>query len=118
MKKNRGVRPKTIRGLFAEKVKRPNHDNSIRAGPRVISRKSSDGGYLLHRRNESTVMPEIDEDHGRGSPYALIPRTTRKPSVNPSPMRNVHMRCRAGSSIMIRPKQKPAAITPIQGTSG
>jgi len=27
-------------------------------------------------------------------------------------MRNVQARCRAGSSIMIRPKQKPAAITP------
>ena len=42
--------------------------NNKIAGPSVINKKSSEGGYLAHFKNESKVVPGTSPDQGTGSP--------------------------------------------------
>src|SRR5882762_2719717 len=84
-------------------------------GPSVINRKLSDAGYFVVLRNEKNAGIGGVALQGRGSPYRLNPRRTRKSAMAPSPRRR-HVRLRrAGSNVRIVPKAYPAAITPIHG---
>ena len=47
-------------GLLDEKLKRSRNPSAVRAGPRVIRRKRSEGGYLLVFRKERKVKSAED----------------------------------------------------------
>src|SRR6266446_331820 len=96
---------------------RARSSRGIRAivGPSVINRKMSDAGYFVVLRKDSGAGSGVVALHGRGSPYRLVPRSTRNNAMAPSPRRR-HVRLRrAGSNVRIVPKAYPAAITPIHG---
>src|SRR4051812_31093897 len=89
------------------------------AGPRVMSRKSRDGGYLVVLRNDNTVNSVVFcTDHRDGSPYTLIARRTTNAAIDPHPMRRSHRtRDSAGRSNSV-PSENPTAVTPIHGMIG
>src|SRR5580692_11879677 len=56
------------------------------AGPSVIRKNSSDGGYLLVFRNESTVKAaDFSVLQRTVSPYTLMARSKKKAAVRPRP---------------------------------
>src|SRR4029078_2817121 len=71
-----------------------NSASAIMAGPSVINRNNSEGGYLVVLKNESTVnMLFFCRDHFAGSPYTLISRKTRNRTVAALPIAsNTHRR--------------------------
>src|SRR5690606_27335104 len=100
-------------------VLRSNAASSSSAGPRVISRKAGDAGYLLVLTNDSAVMIGADcADHGTGSPQALISRSAMNPASATTPINASRLR---RSSPLIRnngPRQNPNDITATQGING
>src|SRR5216684_5001127 len=80
-------------------------------GPSVINRNESEAGYLVVFRNANSAgiggapfRPCREICHGRGSPYKLNPRSTRKIPTAESPIaRHSRFLCE-GSKIRILPK--------------
>src|SRR5690242_12874387 len=92
-------------------------------GPRVISWKSREAGYLLVLRNEKSAGScgrpfafACGKCQWLGSPQRLKPRKTRKSPVAERPICQQRRFRRTGSSVIKAPKPYPNAITPTQGT--
>src|SRR6185295_10575433 len=93
--------------------------SSAIAGPSVMSRYKSEGGYFDVFRNESTVYTGFGcGDQGDGSPYTLSHRTTTKATVRASPSRRQTRRRSSDDCFMIGPNAYPTAMTPTQGIRG
>src|SRR3990172_6811438 len=89
------------------------------AGPSVINRNSSDGGYFSQFRNEKKVNKAFFWGvQGRGSPYRLRPRRATNTATMRSARPRNHRRRRGASSLTIGPNAYPAAKTATQGISG
>ena len=56
---DKGTRPKTISGLVRRNLNFSSHAMATNAGPSVINKKSSEGGYFVTFRKESTI--KIDD---------------------------------------------------------
>ena len=70
-KKNSGTRPKVskTRPIAPRAPTRSSTAMNAIAGPRVISRKSSDGGFFVQFTNERAVSKGVRcDDQARGSP--------------------------------------------------
>src|SRR5271170_1713007 len=88
------------------------------AGPRVISRYNSDGGYFVVFKNDSAVKTvDFWVLQGNGSPYKLIPRKTKNAALKPAPSGNRNALRRAEGQLKICPRPYPAAVTPTHGIS-
>src|SRR5262245_7360327 len=98
MMQNRPTRPEPGRSRWGR---------SAMAGPSVIIRYRSDGGYLFVFRNDRAGC---GADHGTGSPYQFVARRTMKPTVIAMP-RSVSLRVRvAGSPVRRGANAYPAPI--------
>ncbi len=63
-----------------------NNPSRTIAGPSVIIRKSSDGGYFSQLTNESSVASPVSCGlQPTGSPYAVVIRSTTKPTTTAAP---------------------------------
>src|SRR5580658_11139899 len=88
------------------------------AGPRVISRYSSEGGYFVVFKNDNAVKTaDFCVSHGTGSPYKLTPRKTTNAALKPAPSGNRNALRRADGQLKICPRPYPAAVTPTHGIS-
>src|SRR5580693_7129228 len=75
------------------------------AGPRVISRYNSDGGYFVVFKNESAVKTaDFCVLQGTGSPYKLTPRKTKNAALKPAPSANKNALRRAEDQLKICPR--------------
>src|SRR5580698_980398 len=80
-------------------------------GPSVIKKKQSDAGYLVVFKKESHAgmggkpfHPCVEALHGRGSPYKLKPRSTKKRASDERPIARHNRLLRDDSKIRILPK--------------
>src|SRR6476659_6591176 len=109
----------TARTDAARAGTRSSSASAIDAGPIVINRNCSDGGYFVVRRNERTVkMGEVCADHGDGSPYMLAARTITNAIVTKTPVVRRTRRRRTASMRRTGPHEKPRAMTANHGISG
>src|SRR5262245_11288853 len=109
----------TTTGLRQSGRRASNQASASSAGPSVIIRKLSDGGYFVVLKNDSTVKSALGcGDQGTGSPYILIARTMKNSTTSVAPIAIVVRRLSRGSRSHTPPKQKTAAMTPIHGSTG
>src|SRR3954468_7461045 len=97
-----------------------NARNNI-AGPSVMSKYKSEGGYFDTLRNERNVNVLVDCSlHGEGSPYTFDKRRIMNSAIIavPNSIRNFLRFTGSYVSINFVPRQYPSAITPIHGMSG
>src|SRR3954466_4377520 len=89
------------------------------AGPRVIIRYSSDGGYFSQSTKAKMVSSQVAwMVQGVGSPYAFVARSTMNPAMSAAPAPNRNRVLERGSLLNNGASEYPSAMTPGQGTSG
>src|SRR5882724_2082359 len=96
-KKKSGTRPSVIRNreIGAGMTSRSSSGNSAIVGPRVINRKSSDGGYFWQLKNEKHVRNALALGlHFSGSPYTSIVRSRKNAAVRDRPSTSMSVRRR------------------------